>query len=81
MRCTAKAYLTHLDWLISSAGNEQGYLLSKSEQRKLENIFLRDDYPRHADGELGELSFVPGLSDRYLDALAKTYQQLVEPSR
>ncbi|NLM40202.1 MAG: NTP transferase domain-containing protein [Firmicutes bacterium] len=54
--------------------NEQGYLLSKSEQRKLENIFLRDDYPRHADGELGELSFVPGLSDRYLDALAKTYQ-------
>lgn len=52
----------------------QGRFLSKAQQRKLENIFLRDDYPRAADGELGELSFVTGLSQRYLEALAKVYR-------
>ena len=44
----------------------KGRFLSKSDQRKLENIFLRDDYPRTADDELGDLSFVTGLSEHYL---------------
>ncbi len=51
----------------------KGRFLSKSDQRKLENIFLRDDYPRTADDELGDLSFVTGLSEHYLDALSKVY--------
>lgn len=58
--------------------NGQGYLLSKAEQRKVENIFLRDDYPRRVDGELGELAFAAGLSERYLDALAEAYRAVRE---
>lgn len=54
--------------------NHAGHLLSKADQRKLENIFLRDDYSRSADGEMGELSFVSGLSDKYIETLAKAYR-------
>ena len=54
--------------------DSRGRFLSKSDQRRLENIFLRDDYPRVSDGQLGELSFVTGLSDRYLEVLSKVYR-------
>mgnify|MGYP000889324343 CR=1 FL=1 len=54
--------------------DQAGRFFSKSDQRKLENIFLREDYPRLSGSELGELTFVTGLSDRYVDILAKAYR-------
>ncbi len=51
----------------------RGRLLSKADQRKIEGIFVREDYPRFGDQDLGDFIQVAGLKKRYVQRLARYY--------
>lgn len=51
----------------------RGRLLSKGDQRKIEGIFVREDYPRWGAEDLGDFIQVAGLKKRYLRRLASHY--------
>lgn len=51
----------------------RGRLLSKADQRKMEGIFLREDYPRFGEEDLGDFIQVAGLKKRYVQRLARYY--------
>jgi mannose-1-phosphate guanylyltransferase/phosphomannomutase len=51
----------------------RGRWLSKGEQRKIEGIFVREDYPRFGTEDLGEYVQVADLKKRYLERLARCY--------
>ncbi len=51
----------------------RGRLLTKGEQRKLEGIFVREDYPRFGAEDVGDFIQVAGLKKRYLQRLARYY--------
>lgn len=51
----------------------EGRFLSKSDQRRIENLFLREDFPRVGGDDLGELAFVPSLTEQYINTLAELY--------
>jgi mannose-1-phosphate guanylyltransferase/phosphomannomutase len=51
----------------------RGRFLSKGDQRKIEGIFVREDYPRFGADDLGDFIQVAGLRKRYLQRLAKHY--------
>lgn len=53
--------------------NARGLPLSKGEQRRLESIFLREDYPRLASVQIGDYLKVAGLRKRYVQSLARHY--------
>ena len=53
--------------------DHRGRLLSKRDQRNLEVIFVREDYPRFGAEELGDFIQVAGLKKRYLRHLASYY--------
>ena len=53
--------------------NEQGRFFTKGEQRKVENIYLREDFPRLPQEELGKRLVAPDLRDSYLQNLATHY--------
>jgi len=53
--------------------DQRGYWLSKAEQRKIENIFWREDFPRAGGDELGKLAFVPDLIKQYISSVARLY--------
>ena len=53
--------------------NSHGRLLSKTEQRKIEGILSREDYPRFSGEDIGDFIQVAGLKKRYLRSLAKAY--------
>ncbi len=53
--------------------DHQGYWLSKADQRKIENIFWREDFPRAGSDQLGNLAFIPGLIKQYIASVAKLY--------
>lgn len=55
--------------------DNDGFWLGKTDERKIENLLWREDYPRASHGQLGELVFVPGLVDQYINSLVKIYQQ------
>lgn len=52
----------------------KGRLLSKGDQRKIEGIFAREDYPRLGVEDLGDFIQVAGLRKRYLQGLARHYK-------
>ncbi len=58
--------------------DKSGYLISKGDQRRIENLFWRDDFPRPTCDDLGELSFIPNLIDQYLASVARIYQQRLQ---
>lgn len=51
----------------------RGRLLTKADQRKIEGIFAREDYPRYGDADLGDFIQVAGLRKRYVQRLARYY--------
>ena len=51
----------------------RGRLLSRGDQRKLEGILLREDYPRFGAEDLGDHVQVAGLKKRYLQRLTRQY--------
>lgn len=51
----------------------RGYWLSTQDRRKIENLLWREDFPRAAGDQLGEILFVPGLVRQYITSLAKLY--------
>ena len=53
--------------------NGKGRLLTKGEQRKIEGIFLREDYPRFGAEDLGDFIQVAGLKKRYIQRLTRHY--------
>ena len=53
--------------------DERGWPLSKGEQRKIEGIYVREDYPRFGGADLGDFIQVAGLRKRYLRHLARHY--------
>ena len=53
--------------------NQRGHLLSKADQRKIENIYLREDYPRLGWQEFGYRLEAPKLRESYLKDLATHY--------
>lgn len=53
--------------------DKAGYWLSKGDQRKIENLLWREDFPRSNGAELGELAFVPDLIKQYITSIAKIY--------
>lgn len=59
--------------VIIECWNAQGHLLSKADQRKIEGIFSREDYPRFSGDDIGDFIQVAGLKKRYLRSLAKNY--------
>jgi len=67
----------------------RGRWLAKGDQRKIEGIFVREDYPRFGAEDLGEYVQVADLKKRYIQRLARYYPSrtpqfqvglLVEPS-
>ncbi len=52
----------------------RGRPLSKADQRKLENIFLREDFPRRNWQDLGNLAPAPDFRNSYLKSLARHYR-------
>lgn len=61
------------NFVFMECWDERGRLLSKGEQRKLEGIFVREDYPRFGAEDLGDFIQVAGLKKRYLQRLARYY--------
>jgi len=53
--------------------DKRGRFLSKADQRKIEGIFVREDYPRCGAEDLGDFVQVAGLRKRYVQRLAKHY--------
>ena len=53
--------------------DQRGYWLSKSDQRRIENMLWREDFPRPNEDQFGELAFVPGLIQQYIASVAKLY--------
>jgi len=53
--------------------DQRGYWLSKADQRKIENIFWREDFPRAGSEELGKLAYIPGLIKQYIASVARLY--------
>ncbi len=51
--------------------NNQGINISKSEERKLENLFSREDFRRCPSGEIGVIGFPPRVIDNYTDGFLK----------
>jgi mannose-1-phosphate guanylyltransferase/phosphomannomutase len=51
----------------------KGRPLSKADQRKIEGIYVREDYPRFGGQDIGDFIQVAGLRKRYLRHLAKHY--------
>lgn len=64
--------------LVIECWNEQGRFLSKNEQRKIEGIFEREDYPRWGSAEIGELHQAPALEEHYLESLVRKYSSKVQ---
>ncbi|MDI9419023.1 MAG: sugar phosphate nucleotidyltransferase [Bacillota bacterium] len=71
LHCQAVA--DHEDLVNIQCWDHQGYWLSKAEQRKIENIFWREDFPRAGPGEIGSLAYIPGLTKQYIASVAKLY--------
>ncbi|NLM41460.1 MAG: NTP transferase domain-containing protein [Firmicutes bacterium] len=59
--------------VVIECWDQRGWPLSKGDQRKIEGIFVREDYPRFAGKDVGEYIQVAGLRKRYLRHLAKLY--------
>ncbi len=55
------------------AWDKDGYWLAKGDQRKIENLFWRDDFPRPSCEDLGELSYVPSLVKQYVASVVELY--------
>lgn len=54
--------------------DQRGHWLSKADERKIENLLWREDFPRQTGSNLGKLAYLPGLVDQYIANLAKLYQ-------
>lgn len=59
--------------LVIECWNEKGRFLSKNDQRKIEGILEREDYPRLDSTDLGDFHKVYNLEDKYLELLAGQY--------
>ena len=53
--------------------------LSQGDQRKIEGIFVREDYPRFGADDLGRFHSGAGLRKRYLQASSQTLSQWFSP--
>ncbi len=51
----------------------RGRWLTKGDQRKIEGIFVREDYPRFGAEDMGDFIQVAGLKKRYLQRLSRHY--------
>lgn len=45
--------------------NEQGINISKNNERKIENLFSREDFRRCSSGEIGKIEFPPRIIEMY----------------
>lgn len=61
--------------------DQHGYWLSKDEQRRIENLFLREDFPRVGAAEIGALAYVPKLAEQYIASAAKLYAPYLQGFR
>jgi len=59
--------------VVIECWDSRGWPLSKRDQRKIEGIYVREDYPRLGGADVGEYIQVAGLRKRYLRHLAKLY--------
>lgn len=53
--------------------DHDGKNLSRNSQRKIENIFAQEDFPRKAQDELGKCHFLPGLTQEYTRHVADIF--------
>ena len=61
--------------------DSQGLDIDKRQERKLENLFFREDIRRVGHYEMGNISYPSGVIDRYVaDLLAKLDLELVRPA-
>ncbi|MFC1670603.1 sugar phosphate nucleotidyltransferase [Spirochaetota bacterium] len=58
--------LTGLQFIQIRLFNRYGFQLTYSEEKKIENIFFRGDYPRKSAFETGKLYYPPHLVDSYI---------------
>ncbi len=61
--------------------DKKGLWLSKKDQRTIENMLWREDFPRPNLGQLGGLTFVPDLINQYVINVAKLYAPQLEGFR
>jgi len=61
--------LAESDQLILDFYDSSGLPLSKGTRRNLENLFFREDFARPAVENMGEIYYLPGLNERYLESL------------
>jgi mannose-1-phosphate guanylyltransferase/phosphomannomutase len=59
--------------VVIECWDRRGWPLSKADQRKIEGIYVREDYPRFGGSDVGEFIQVAGLRKRYLKHLVKHY--------
>lgn len=59
--------------------NSRGRLLSKGDQRKIEGLFEREDYPRLGAEEFGTLTQAKEFTKPYIQLLARHYAPKVQP--
>lgn len=59
----------------------QGVNISKGEERKIENLFSREDFPRAGAGKIGRAVYTPGVLDSYQQYLKKTLNSFAIRSR
>jgi mannose-1-phosphate guanylyltransferase/phosphomannomutase len=61
--------------------DSQGLDIDKRQERKLENVFFREDVRRVSHYEMGDVTFPIGVVDRYVDdLLSKLDLELVRPA-
>lgn len=61
------------NWVSLTYWDRRGRLLSKAEQRKVEGLFEREDYPRLEADDFGTLTESEALTPPYLEFLARVY--------
>lgn len=59
--------------VVIECWDHRGWPLSKADRRKIEGIYVREDYPRFGGEDVGDFIQVAGLRKRYLRHLAKHY--------
>lgn len=76
-----QAVKEHENQINIQCWDQKGYWLSKADQRKIENILLREDFPRASAEQFGKLAYVPDLIKQYVTSVARLYAPYLQGFR
>ncbi|MGE5557131.1 MAG: sugar phosphate nucleotidyltransferase [Bacillota bacterium] len=55
--------------LLCEFFDSHGLNLDKAKERAIENLFWREDFPRAGQKSMGQVTFIPGILEKYLEML------------